>query len=91
MDLTIRYDGMRITRTCYVYSPEDIEIEGITCPDHDYEVADFVADRYERDQQFAMTVQDMLQKEYHMVLGEEAAMRQEMHQEEMLLAAGGGR
>lgn len=90
MDLTIEYDNLKITCQCEIYG-DIIEVEEFTCPDYDYEIADFVADRYEKDQQFAMCIQDKLHREHHMVLGEEAAMREEMRQEERLLAVWGGR
>lgn len=88
MYLTITYDNLRIICKCEVYG-DNIDVEEMDCPDHDSAVSEFVCDRYEKDQQFAMIVQDSLHREYHMVLGEDAAMREEMQQEDRLLAAGG--
>ena len=90
MDLTITYGELRITCQCEIYG-DYIEVQDVTCPDYDLEIADFVADRYEKDQAFAMTVQDLIRREYHMVIGEEAAMREEMQQEDRMMAVGGGR
>ena len=90
MYLTITYDNLKITCKCELYD-NSIEVEEMDCPDHDSTVSEFVCDRYEKDQQFAMIVQDSLHREYHMVLGEDAAMREEMQQEDRLLAVGGGR
>ncbi len=90
MELTIKYDNLKIVCKCEVYG-DYIEVEEMDCPDHDSAVSEFVCDRYEKDQQFAMIVQDSLHREYHMVLGEDAAMREEMQQEDRLLAVGGGR
>jgi hypothetical protein len=88
MYLTITYDNLKITCKCEKYG-NFFEVEEMDCPDHDSAVSEFVCDRYEKDQQFAMIVQDSLHREYHMVLGEDAAMREEMQQEDRLLAAGG--
>ncbi len=90
MDLTITYDNLRIICKCELYG-NYFEVEEMDCPDYDSAVSDFVADRHERDQQFAMVIQDKLHREYHMVLGEEAAMREEMQRDEKLLAVGGAR
>jgi len=90
MYLTITYDNLRIICKCELYD-NYFEVEEMDCPDHDNTVSEFAADRYEKDQQFAMIVQDSLHREYHMVLGEDAAMRKEMQQEDRLLAVGGGR
>lgn len=90
MYLTITYDNLRIICKCEVYG-DNIDVEEMDCPDYDSAVSEFVCDRYEKDQQFAMIVQDSLHREYHMVLGEDAAMREEMQQEDRLLAVGGGR
>ena len=90
MYLTITYDNLRIICKCELYD-NYFEVEEMDCPDHDSAVSEFAADRYEKDQQFAMIVQDSLHREYHMVLGEDAAMREEMQQEDRLLAVGGGR
>ena len=88
MYLTITYGNLRIICKCELYD-NYFEVDGMDCPDHDSAVSEFVCDRYEKDQQFAMIVQDSLHREYHMVLGEDAAMREEMQQEDRLLAAGG--
>ena len=88
MYLTITYYNLKITCKCEKYG-NFFEVEEMDCPDHDSAVSEFVCDRYEKDQQFAMIVQDSLHREYHMVLGEDAAMREEMQQEDRLLAAGG--
>ena len=90
MYLTITYDNLKITCKCELYD-NYFEVDEMVCPDHDSAVSEFVCDRYEKDQQFAMIVQDSLHREYHMVLGEDAAMREEMQQEDRLLAVGGGR
>jgi hypothetical protein len=90
MYLTITYDNLKITCKCEKYG-NFFEVEEMDCPDHDSAVSEFVCDRYEKDQQFAMIVQDSLHREYHMVLGEDAAMREEMQQEDRLLAVWGGR
>ena len=90
MYLTITYYNLKITCKCEKYG-NFFEVEEMDCPDHDSAVSEFVCDRYEKDQQFAMIVQDSLHREYHMVLGEDAAMREEMQQEDRLLAVGGGR
>ena len=90
MELTITYDNLKITCKCELYD-NSIEVEEMDCPDYDSAVSEFVCDRYEKDQQFAMVVQDKLHREYHMVLGEEAAMREEVQREDKLLAVGGGR
>ena len=90
MELTITYDNLKITCKCELYD-NSIEVEEMDCPDHDSTVSEFVCDRYEKDQQFAMIVQDSLHREYHMVLGEEAAMREEVQREDKLLAVGGVR
>jgi hypothetical protein len=88
MYLTITYYNLKITCKCELYD-NYFEVDEMVCPDHDSAVSEFVCDRYEKDQQFAMIVQDSLHREYHMVLGEDAAMREEMQQEDRLLAAGG--
>lgn len=90
MYLTITYYNLKITCKCEKYG-NFFEVEEMDCPDHDSAVSEFVCDRYEKDQQFAMIVQDSLHREYHMVLGEDAAMREEMQQEDRLLAVWGGR
>ena len=90
MYLTITYGNLKITCKCEKYG-NFFEVEEMDCPDHDSAVSEFVCDRYEKDQQFAMIVQDSLHREYHMVLGEDAAMREEMQQEDRLLAVWGGR
>ena len=86
MELTIKYDNLKIVCKCEVYG-DYIEVEEMECPDHDSAVSEFVADRYEKDQAFAMTVQDLIRREYHMVIGEDAAMREEMQQEENAVMA----
>jgi hypothetical protein len=88
MELTITYDNLKITCKCELYD-NSIEVEEMDCPDHDSTVSEFVCDRYEKDQGFAMVIQDKLHREYHMVLGEEAAMREEVQREDKLLAMGG--
>ena len=90
MYLTITYYNLKITCKCELYD-NYFEVDEMDCPDHDSAVSEFVCDRYEKDQQFAMIVQDKLRREHHMVLGEEAAMREEMQREERLLAVGGVR
>ena len=90
MYLTITYDNLRIICKCELYD-NYFEVEEMDCPDHDSAVSEFVCDRYEKDQQFAMVIQDKLHREYHMVLGEEAAMREEVQREDKLLAVGGVR
>jgi hypothetical protein len=90
MYLTITYYNLKITCKCEKYG-NFFEVEEMDCPDHDSAVSEFVCDRYEKDQQFAMIVQDSLHREYHMVLGEDAAMREEMQQEDRLLAVWGVR
>lgn len=86
MYLTITYYNLKITCKCEKYG-NFFEVEEMDCPDHDSAVSEFVCDRYEKDQQFAMIVQDSLHREYHMVLGEDAAMREEMQQEENAVMA----
>jgi len=90
MYLTITYYNLKITCKCEKYG-NFFEVEEMDCPDHDSAVSEFVCDRYEKDQQFAMIVQDSLHREYHMVLGEDAAMREEMQQDDRMLAVGGAR
>jgi homoserine kinase len=63
MYLTITYDNLKITCKCELYD-NSIEVEEMDCPDHDSAVSEFVADRYEKDQQFAMCIQDKLHTAY---------------------------
>ena len=63
MYLTITYGELRITCQCEIYG-DYIEVQDVTCPDYDLEIADFVADRYEKDQAFAMVIQDKLSAAY---------------------------
>lgn len=63
MYLTITYDNLRIICKCELYD-NYFEVEEMDCPDHDSAVSEFVCDRYEKDQQFAMCIQDKLHTAY---------------------------
>ena len=63
MELTITYDNLKITCKCEKYG-KFFEVEEMDCPDHDSTVSEFVCDRYEKDQQFAMCIQDKLHTAY---------------------------
>ena len=63
MYLTITYGNLRIICKCELYD-NYFEVDEMDCPDHDGEVSEFVADRYEKDQQFAMCIQDKLHTAY---------------------------
>jgi homoserine kinase len=88
MELTIKYDGLKITCKCEKYG-NFFEVEEMDCPDHDSAVSEFVADRYEKDQQFAMCIQDKLHTAYREECITRAGDVWEAQQE--MLAVGGGR
>ena len=83
MYLTIEYDNLKITCQCEIYG-DIIEVEEFTCPDYDYEIADFIADRYEKDQQFAMVIQDELHTAY---VEEQIARAAEKHEDDQFWTA----
>lgn len=88
MYLTIKYDGLKITCKCELYD-NSLEVEEMDCPDHDSAVSEFVADRYEKDQAFAMVIQDKLSAAYREECITRAGDVWEAQQE--MLAMGGGR
>jgi homoserine kinase len=88
MYLTITYDNLKITCKCELYD-NSIEVEEMDCPDHDSAVSEFVCDRYEKDQQFAMCIQDKLHTAYREECITRAGDVWEAQQE--MLAVGGGR
>lgn len=79
MNQTIRiiYGELTLELNCYIQpidravginSPE-ITIEEITCPDlNSIYVDDFIYDRFEKDQGFAMTLQEMAEKAYEALI-----------------------
>ena len=90
MYLPIKYDNLKIVCKCEVYG-DYIEVEEMDCPDHDSTVSEFVADRYEHDQEFAMVIQDKLHAAYQEERITRAGDVWEEQQEDRMLAVGGGR
>jgi len=88
MYLTITYGNLKITCKCEKYG-NFFEVEEMDCPDHDSAVSEFVADRYEKDQAFAMVIQDKLSAAYREECITRAGDQWETQQE--MLAIGGGR
>ena len=90
MYLTITYDNLKITCKCELYD-NSIEVEEMDCPDHDSAVSEFICDRYEKDQQFAMCIQDKLHTAYREECITRAGDVWEEQQEDRMMAVGGGR
>lgn len=88
MYLTITYYNLKITCKCELYD-NYFEVDEMDCPDHDSAVSEFVCDRYEKDQQFAMCIQDKLHTAYREECITRAGDRWEAQQE--MMAMGGGR